>query len=294
MSDSKFTGMGVAIATPFRNDGSIDFKAFENHINYLIDNKADYIVALGTTGESVTLSKDEKRAVIDFAIETIEKRVPLVVGMGGYNTNELISQIKSNVVEGIDAILSVAPYYNKPTQEGLYIHFKEISMASPVPVILYNIPGRTGTNIEAETILSLAADFQNIIGVKEASGDFEHMMKIIKNKKKNFHVISGDDLTTLPIVSIGGAGVISVIGNAFPGIFGKMVRLALGQKIEEARQLHYKFIDLINLLFTEGNPAGIKATLHCLNLMENNLRLPLTPVTDDTYNKIKEAIKKIK
>jgi len=294
MSDSKFTGMGVAIATPFRNDGSIDFKAFENHINYLIDNKVDYIVALGTTGESVTLSKDEKRAVIDFAVEIINKRVPLVVGMGGYNTNELISQIKSNVVDGIDAILSVAPYYNKPTQEGLYIHFKEISMASPVPVILYNIPGRTGTNIDADTILSLASNFQNIIGVKEASGDFEHIMKIIKYKKKNFHVISGDDLTTLPIVSIGGSGVISVIGNAFPGMFGKMVRLALDQKIEEARQMHYKFIDLINLLFVDGNPAGIKATLHCLDLMENNLRLPLTPVGDDTYNKIKEVIKKVK
>lgn len=294
MAQQKFTGTGVAIITPFRNDGSIDFKSLGKLLEHIISNGINYVVALGSTGESVTLSKDEKQAVISCVIEVVDKRVPVVVGMGGNNTQYIISSIKSNDFDNIDAILSVAPYYNKPSQKGLYQHFKSIASASKVPVIIYNVPGRTGSNISAETTIKLARDVKNIVAIKEASGDMGQIMNIIKNKPAGFMVISGDDAITLPMVSIGGAGVISVIANAFPGEFSSMVNYALKGEMVKANELHYKLLDLINALFEEGNPSGIKAALDILKICPNNLRLPLVPVSDNLYRKISDIVKKLK
>ncbi len=286
----KFIGTGVAIVTPFRPDSSIDFKSLEKVVEHLINNKVNYLVVLGTTGESVTLNKEEKRAVVDFILEINQNRVPVVVGIGGNNTHEVINQLRSNSFDGIDAILSVAPYYNKPNQEGLFQHYRTIAAASPVPVILYNVPGRTSVNLSADTTLELAHKSNNIIAIKEASGNLDQIIKIVRNKPEGFQVISGDDVLTLPIIAIGGTGVISVLGNAFPAEVSKMVSLSLNSKFEDARKIHFQFTELIDLLFTDGNPAGIKAVLNVMDLISNALRLPLTPVQTATYNKISKLV----
>ena len=294
MTQTKFTGTGVAIITPFRNDKSIDFKSLEKLIEYLITKGVNYLVVLGTTGESVTLSKDEKHAVVDFVIETVNKRVPVVVGMSGNNTQEVINIISTFSFEGIDAILSVAPYYNKPSQEGIYQHFKAIASASPKPVILYNVPSRTGSNISEETTVRLAKNVKNIVAIKEASGNFSQLMQIIQNKPKDFDVISGDDAITLPLISIGGAGVISVVANAYPAQFSTMVDFALKGDFKKASEIHYRLFEMILALFEEGNPPGIKALLKIMNICANSVRLPLMPVSEKLFNKLENLAKAIK
>jgi len=289
----KFRGTGVALVTPFKNDSSIDFKSLGRLIEHLINNNIDYLVVLGTTGESVTQSKDEKKAVIDHVLEINNGRVPVVVGMGGNCTREIVDCITQNQFDGIDGILSVAPYYNKPSQKGLYFHFKTIAGASPVPVIIYNVPGRTSINIEADTTIRLANDVRNIVAVKEASGNIDQIMQIIMNVPPDFQIISGDDATTLPVISVGGSGVISVLANAYPGEWANMVNHAMNNDFQAAREIHYKFIDMISLLFAEGNPAGIKAALSHLGFVQNQLRLPLTPVSRQVYNQIKQATEKV-
>ncbi len=294
MLQEKLTGTGVAIVTPFRKDDSIDFKSLANLIEHLINHDVEYIVVLGTTGETPTLSKDEKRAVINSVIESVNNRIPIVLGMGGYNTQEVIDQIKKTKFNGIDAILSVSPYYNKPSQKGLYAHYQTIASFSPVPVIIYNVPGRTGSNIAAETVLKLTEGVNNnFIGIKEASGNMNQIMKIIKNKPDDFLVISGDDALTLPMISAGACGVISVVANAFPKQFSDMVRMALKSRFKEAQELHYQLLDIIEYLFIEGSPAGIKAVLNILGITENHVRLPLTTVSRSTYNKLAELVKSL-
>ena len=289
----KFAGTGVAIITPFKKDLSIDFEGLEKQIEHLIANGINYLVVLGTTGESVTQTEPEKEELVKFIIEKVNKRIPIVLGIGGNNTQALVNKIKKTDFSQIDAVLSVAPYYNKPTQEGLYQHFKAIAEACPVDIILYNVPGRTCSNINAETTVRLARDFNNIVAIKEASGDFSQVMNIINNKPKDFIVVSGDDAITLPLMSVGVSGVISVVANGFPKEFSNMVQLALNHKFNEAEEIHYKLLELINYLFVEGNPAGIKATLEILGIIENNLRLPLVPVSKQTYKKLDELIEKI-
>lgn len=293
MTKNKFRGTGVAIVTPFRKDDSIDFKAFAKVINYMIDNKVEYIVALGTTGESATISEDERHAVIDFAAETIDGRVPLVVGIGGNNTQEVIHKFKKTDLSGADAVLTVCPYYNKPSQRGIYEHYKAVSHASPLPVMMYNVPGRTGMNISAETTLKIAHDLKNIIATKEACGNLQQIMDIIRNKPKNFLVISGDDMLTLPIVACGGDGVISVAANACPREFSDLVRMALDHKLPEAQKLQFKLFDIMNELFADGSPGGAKAALHARGMISNYLRLPLVPVNDTVYKKIEQLIKNL-
>jgi 4-hydroxy-tetrahydrodipicolinate synthase len=294
MTQKKFTGTGVAIVTPFRKDISVDFKSLEKLLEHIIKNGVDYIVALGTTGESATLSKDEKQAVINYVIEVVDSRVPLVVGMGSNNTQELVNSINSTDFKNIDAILSVAPYYNKPSQQGIFEHFKAIASASPVPVIIYNVPGRTSSNISADTAVRLASEVKGIIAVKEASGNLSQIMKIIKNKPKGFQVISGDDALTLPIVAAGGAGVISVAANAYPREISDMVNYALKSDMVRAGEINYKLMDLVEALFEEGNPSGVKAVLEILKICTCNVRLPLLPVSDTLYRKINDIVKKLK
>lgn len=281
-------GAGVAVITPFHDSGNIDFGSFEKIIEHLVDGGINYIVALGTTGESAALSKDEKVAVLDFVIDTVNKRVPVIAGLGGNNTQEVINTIKATNFEGIDAILSVCPYYNKPQQKGLYNHYKAISGASQVPVILYNVPGRTSVNISAETTLKLANDFSNIIGIKEASGNLMQCMEIINNKPAGFYVISGDDGLTLPLISLGADGVISVVANAFPREMTEMVSLCLKGKFTKARALHYSLLGFTNALFMDGNPSGIKAAMELLGLCKSNVRLPLAKVNKNVHSLIAE------
>jgi 4-hydroxy-tetrahydrodipicolinate synthase len=294
MTSLKFKGAGIAMITPFRADKSIDFKSLGKLIEHVIANGIDYLVVLGTTGENVTLSTDEKNAVISFVIEATKKRVPIVFGIGGNNTSEVVHLIKDRDFEGIDAILSVCPYYNKPTQNGLYLHFKEIASACPVPIILYNVPGRTGSNMTAETTIKLASDFKNIVAIKEASGSMEQMSYIIRDKPKDFQLISGDDGLALPIIALGGAGVISVIGNAFPKELSDMVNFALKGNFKAAQPIHLKLIELMCTMFVEGNPGGVKAALEILKIVPNNLRLPLAPVSKPTYQKIEKLIEGLK
>jgi 4-hydroxy-tetrahydrodipicolinate synthase len=292
MAYKKFIGTGVALVTPFRKDDSIDFTALAKLVETLISGNIDYFVVLGTTGETSTLTKDEKKAVASFVIEKVNKRKPIVLGVGGNNTAEIVDKLKKMDFEGIDAILSVSPYYNKPSQRGISLHFNSVASVSPVPVIIYNVPGRTGSNITAETTLRFAQEpGSNIIGIKEASGNIVQIMEIIRNKPESFLVISGDDAFTLPIISAGGSGVISVVANAFPGIFSDMVRLALKDKFKEAREIHYKLLELIEYLFIEGSPSGIKAALNILGYTQNQVRMPLVPVSRPVYNKIAELIK---
>jgi len=289
----KFKGTGVAIVTPFKNDSSIDFSALGRVINHVIKGGVNYIVALGTTGESVTLTKDEKQAVISYVIETVDGRVPIIAGIGGNNTQEVINSIRQSDLTGIDALLSVAPYYNKPTQRGIFQHFKSIATWSPIPVIMYNVPGRTGCNISADTCLELARSCENIAGLKEASGDLGQIMKIIKGKPENFGVISGDDLLTLPIVAVGGIGVISVLGNAFPQACSELVNHALKGNFKLAREIQFRYLEMIELLFIEGNPAGIKAMLSVTDICQNYLRLPLVSVSRPTMTRIQKAVEEI-
>ena len=287
---NKFKGTGVAIVTPFKKSGAIDFDAYEKIVDHVIGGGVDFIVVLGTTGESPTISKPEKKALVEFSVRVINKRVPLVVGIGGNSTSEVVLAIHGMPFKGVDAILSVCPYYSKPQQEGIYQHFKIIAEASPVPVILYTVPGRTSSNISASTTLRLAKECPNIVGIKEASGNFDQIFQIIKRKPKDFLVLSGDDGLTLPLISSGADGVISVIANAFPKEFSEMVKFAVEGKINAARNIHYKLIDFTNALFTDGSPSGIKAALEIKHLCHNYLRLPLVPVNQETYNLINSLI----
>lgn len=289
----RFKGSGVAIVTPFKNDTSIDFSALGRVVEHVIGGGINYIVVLGTTGESVTLTKDEKKAVISYVIEAVNGRVPIVAGIGGNNTQEVINTIRHTDFTGIDGILSVAPYYNKPTQRGLFQHFKSIANCSPVPVIMYNVPGRTGCNLTADTCIELAKECENIAGVKEASGDLSQIMKIIRGKPESFNVISGDDMLTLPVIAAGGAGVISVLANAFPAATAELVSNALKSNYKTAREIQLKYLEMIELLFTEGNPAGVKAMLAILNKCQNILRLPLVPVGRSTLTRIQKAVEEV-
>ena len=286
-------GMGVALITPFKADKSIDFPALAKLLEYIIQNKADYIVVIGTTAETATLTEEEKNLVKSFVAERVNRRVPLVLGVGGNNTPALVDYLKSNDLSDFSAILSVVPYYNKPSQEGIYQHYKAIAEASPLPVILYNVPGRTGVNMTAETTLRLARKFDNIIAIKEASGNIVQMDDIIKNKPENFMVISGDDGITFPLITLGAVGVISVIGNAFPREFSKMVRLALEGDFQNALLIHHRFTELFSLLFVDGNPAGVKCLLNAKGMIENELRLPLVPTKITTYEKIRDVLNKL-
>ena len=288
---SKFLGTGVALITPFNSDLSLDLKALTNIVNYNIEKGTDYLVICGTTAESVTLSKQEKKDVIATISEANKGRVPMVLGIGGNNTALIIEEIKSTDLSNIDAILSVSPYYSKPTQEGIYQHFKAISETSPVDVILYNVPGRTSKNIEVGTTLRLAKEFKNIIGVKEAGNSMSQYYELIKNKPKGFLVISGDDDLALGVTLAGGAGVISVIGQAFPKDFSNMIRLGLKGDVQAAYELHYKLMDVINYIFEENNPAGIKAVFETLELCNDKVRLPLVPASKKLKEKINSFVR---
>ncbi len=285
------SGIGIAIATPFLDGGGVDFIGLEKLLNHIIDGGIDYIVVLGTTGESVVLSDDEKIAVTNFVKETVDGRKPLVMGVGGNNTCAVADIIKNTDLSGYDAILSVSPYYNKPSQEGIYQHYKALSVISPLPIILYNVPGRTSSNMSAETTLRLAHDFDNIIAVKEASGNMDQIMKIIKDRPEGFLVISGDDGLTLPMIHMGADGVISVIGQAYPREFSEMVRYGLEGNQKEANKLHYQLYDLLDPLYCDGNPAGIKAALKIIGICGDRVRLPLVNVEKETYQKLEALIK---
>lgn len=290
----KFKGTGVAIITPFKNDTSIDFSALGRTVNHVIKGGVNYIVAMGTTGEASTLTKDEKHALISYVIESVDNRVPLVIGIGGNNTQEVINTIRETDLDGIDGILSVAPYYNKPGQRGLFQHFKAIATCSPVPVIIYNVPGRTSCNISSDTCLELAHECENIVATKEASGDIAQIMRIVKGKPENFLVISGDDMMTLPVIAAGGSGVISVLANVFPAECSELVNMALKSNFKAARDIQFRFIESIELLFADGNPAGVKAFLSIMNLCQNNLRLPLVPVNRTIFSSIQKAMEEVK
>ena len=285
--------MGVALITPFNEDGTIDFPALARLIEDQIQNGIDYLVVLGTTAETPTLTEDEKTRVRAFVIEKVKGRVPIVLGLGGNNTQAIVDSLKTQDFDGIDAILSVVPYYNKPSQEGIYQHYKAIASATKLPVILYNVPGRTGVNMTAETTLRLARDFDNIVAIKEASGNITQMDDIIKNKPSDFMVISGDDGITFPLITLGAVGVISVIGNAFPREFSRMVRLALNGDYASALTIHHRFTELFSLLFVDGNPAGVKCLLHAMGYIQNQLRLPLVPTRITTYEKIRDVLQKL-
>lgn len=294
MKAEMFKGTGVAVVTPFTDHGTIDLTALEKLINHIVDGGIDYIVALGTTSESPVLSADEKNTVLTCIKEVNNGRLPIVLGAGGNNTHLLVDTIKSMDLAGISGILSVAPYYNKPTQEGLYQHFKAIATASPLPVILYNVPGRTSSNLNAETTVRLASDFKNIKAIKEASGNMTQIMEIIKNKPDDFIVLSGDDALTYPMMAMGASGVISVVANAYPAEFSRMINHCLQENYQDARKIHYNLLEIMDALFVDGNPAGIKAALHNMGIVENNLRLPLVKASDATYAKIADLIKKNK
>ncbi|NDV47536.1 4-hydroxy-tetrahydrodipicolinate synthase [Paludibacter sp. 221] len=287
MITNKLTGMGVALITPFKEDESIDFEALARLVEHQIKNGTDYLVVCGTTAETPTLTEEEKDEVTHFIINCVAGRCPIVLGVGGNNTKAIVNKLQTEDFAGVDAILSVTPYYNKPSQEGLYQHYAAISKASPLPIVLYNVPGRTGINMTAETTIRLAKDFSNICAIKEASGNFTQIDDIIKNKPTDFLVISGDDGITFPLITLGACGVISVIGNAFPREFSRMVRLALQGDYDNARQIHHYFTELFQLLFVEGNPAGVKSMLAVMGFIKNKLRLPLVPNTIKTYEKIR-------
>ena len=288
------TGTGVALVTPFKKDFSVDTDALTKIVNYQVDNGINYLVVLGTTAESATLNKDEKELVIKTVIEANAGRLPLVLGVGGNNTHEVTEELKSRDLSAFTAILSVSPYYNKPTQEGIYQHFKAVAQASPIPVILYNVPGRTASNMLPATVIRLANDFENIVAIKEAAGDIVQAMRLIQGAPKGFLVISGDDMITLPMVLAGGAGVISVIGEGFPKQFSKMVQLGLEKKVDEAYELHYLLADSIDMIFEQGNPAGIKHIFKAFGLCEDVVRLPLVNVNEDLAGRLNAFVEKIR
>ena len=287
------TGTGVALVTPFKKDFSVDTDALKQIVKYQIKGGIDYLVVLGTTAESATLTKDEKELVIKTVIEANAGKLPLVLGVGGNNTQEVVNELMSRDLAAFTAVLSVSPYYNKPTQEGIYQHFKAVAQASPVPVILYNVPGRTASNMLPSTVIRLANDFKNIVAIKEAAGDIVQAMKLIQGVPQGFLVISGDDMITLPMVLAGGAGVISVIGEGFPKQFSQMVRLGLERKTDEAYKLHYLLADAIDMIFEQGNPAGIKSVFKTLGLCEDTVRLPLVNVNEDLAARLTAFVNKI-
>ena len=290
---AKFYGTGVALITPFKLDGTVDFEALKNVVKHNVDNGTDYLVISGTTGESATISKEEKAAIVDAIAKTNNGKLPLVLGIGGNNTQKVVEEIQNTDFSHIDAILSASPYYSKPTQEGIYQHFKAIAQVSPKPIILYNVPGRTSSNVLPETILRLANDFKNIIGVKEAAGDMSQYLTLIKNKPEDFLVISGDDDLALSVVLAGGAGVISVIGQALPRQFSKMINLGLEGQAKAAHQIYFELMDIMGLIFKENNPAGIKAVFEALDLANDTVRLPLVPASDALKTEIKTALGKL-
>lgn len=289
-----FKGLGIALVTPFNEDGSVDYQSLKRLVEYQLNNGADFLCILVTTSETPTLSKEEKAEIKKFIVEFVNGRVPIMMGCGGYNTAAIVEELKTGDFTGIDGILSICPYYNKPSQEGLYQHFKAISAATKLPIILYNVPGRTGVNMSAATTVRLAKDCNNIVAIKEASGNLEQINEIIKNKPSTFDVISGDDALTFPMISCGAVGVISVIGNALPKEFSKMIRLQFKGEYEPARKIHHRFIDLFSLLFVDGNPAGVKAMLHEMGMIKNVLRLPLVPTRISTLQKMSEIMKELK
>jgi 4-hydroxy-tetrahydrodipicolinate synthase len=291
---NRFHGTGVAIITPFKADGSVDHAALKTVIDHIINGGAEYIVSLGTTGETATLSSDEKIAVWETTISHVDGRVNLVAGVGGNSTLEVLKDLKKFDSKGFDAILSVCPYYNKPTQEGIYQHYKAIAEESTLPIILYNVPGRTGVNMTADTTLRLAHDFKNIIAMKEASGNFDQFNKIIKDKPEDFLFLSGDDPITLPLIAMGAAGVISVVGNALPGIFSTMVRMCLDGKFIEAQPLHYSLTEITALCFVEGNPGGVKSAMKQLGICGDTMRLPLVNVSNYTEQQIRAQLEHLK
>jgi len=286
MSKFAFSGTGVALVTPFRKQETIDFTRLEGILNHIISAGADYIVALGTTSEAATMTDSERSALRDYIIETVDGRVPIVLGMGGNNTRQIADTIAQTNFDGISGILSVAPFYNKPNQKGLVQHFSHVAEVSPVPVILYNVPGRTGVNMTAETTLQIANEWHNVVAIKEASGNLSQVMEIIRNKPAHFQVISGDDALTYPMIALGAVGVISVIANAMPQEMSTMVRLALKGDWKKALPLHYKMLPLMNALFDEGNPTGVKELMEIKGLLANNLRLPLVKASKQLQNKI--------
>lgn len=289
MIQTTLRGLGVALITPFKEDESVDYSALLRMVDYLTQNNVDFLCVLGTTAETPTLTEYEKQKIKETVVERVNGKIPILLGVGGNNTRGVVEALKKDNYNGVDAILSVVPYYNKPSQEGLYQHYKAISEATELPLVLYNVPGRTGTNMTAETTLRIANDFKNVIAVKEASGNITQMDDIIKNRPEGFNVISGDDGITYPLITMGAVGVISVIGNAFPREFGRMVRLALQGDYANALTIHHKFAELFKLLFVDGNPAGVKAMLNAMGMIKNKLRLPLVPTRITTF----EAMRKI-
>ena len=291
MKKHKFSGTGVALITPFKNNKDVDYQSLEKIINHVVENDVDYIVTLGTTGETPTLLSAEKNEIVRFTVQTVARRIPVVVGIGGNNTSDTVQTIHKFDLQGIDGILSVVPYYNKPNQEGIYQHYKTIGEASPLPVIAYNVPGRTGVNMTAETTLRIAADCPNIVAVKEASGNISQIMQILKNRPEHFLVLSGDDNLTFPMLALGADGVISVAVQAAPKTFSDMVRLTLAGDFASARTKHYQMLDLMDALFADGSPAGIKAALSLSELCKNELRLPLVPVNEKVFEVIQKLVK---
>lgn len=289
----QFAGIGVALVTPFHNDGSIDFSSLEKLINHVITGGVNFLVALGSTGETPTLSREEQQQVLSFIVSKSNGRVPVVCGIAGNNTAEVVTNVKTYDLTGVTGILSASPHYNKPSQEGIYQHFKAIAQATKLPIILYNVPGRTGSNMAPDTVLRLANDFSNVVAIKEASGNLAQCMDLVKGKPAHFAILSGDDDLILPQASIGMEGVISVAANSFPKDFTTMVNHALAGNCADARKLHYKLIDGIKLLFAEGNPTGVKCTLDELGICPANVRLPLVPATDDLRKKIKSYLSNI-
>lgn len=290
MIQTRLRGMGVALITPFQEDGSVDYKALIRLVDYQLQNGSDFLCVLGTTAETPTLTTDEKNKIKQTVIERVNGRIPILLGCGSNNTQAVIDSLKNDDFTGVDAILSVVPFYNKPSQEGIYQHYKAIASSTDLPIVLYNVPGRTGVNMTAETTLRIARDFKNVIAIKEASGNITQMDDIIKNKPANFDVISGDDGITFPLITLGAVGVISVIGNAFPREFSRMTRLALQGDYANALKIHHRFTELFNLLFIDGNPAGVKAMLHAMGFIENKLRLPLVPTRITTFEKMRTIL----
>lgn len=293
MTPINLKGMGVALITPFNDDESIDYAALARLIEYQIQNGTDYLVVLGTTAETPTLTEEERKSVQQFVTERVNKRIPIVLGVGGNCTHAVVEKLQTENFDGIDAILSVVPYYNKPSQEGIYQHYKAIALATKLPIVLYNVPGRTGVNMTAETTLRIVREFKNVVAIKEASGNISQMDDIIKNKPKDFMVISGDDGITFPLVTLGAVGVISVIGNAFPKEFSRMVRLALRGDFQSSLIIHHRFTELFELLFVDGNPAGVKSMLHAMGYINNKLRLPLVPTRINTSEKIRNVLREL-
>ena len=290
MINMDLKGMGVALITPFKEDESVDFDALSKLVEYQIQNGTDYLVILGTTAEPPTLTEDEKSTIIHTVVKQVRHRIPIVLGVSSNCTRVLVEQLKTANYKGIDYLMSVVPYYNKPSQEGIYQHFKAVADAAPLPLIIYNVPSRTGVNMTAETTLRIANDFENVIAIKEASGNLEQISNIIANKLERFQVISGDDAMALQLIELGGVGVISVLGNAYPQEFRRMVCLALSGDYENARMIHARFLELFELLFVDGSPAGVKCLMSIMGLVENILRLPLVPARITTHKKIQEII----